>query len=258
MTTIRGYLRLGGRYRLWSAAIILALTAGWLIYMRFSMPKAYGYAPFSYTAVYTEKVFDDTGTLRATDLYSVAVRSDGSRMMKYSGPRGAETVAVRTIHFANGDEIRINEISERKSTFPRLHDGGPTLRDPESLCVQNQNEAVVGEGTIGGYRTVQIKAGSLTNWYALDQGCAMVQSRFEHDSGVTERIFISLIPGEPDGALFRAPASFLEVPPSQLSSYQDAEDSKGGAAPSTRSQAQAIYLQRLDQLYYGCQAKANR
>lgn len=259
MKTLWSWLKKGGRYCLWLTAIILALNAGRLTYRRFFTPMAYASSPFPYTAMYVEQAFDNTGTLKVTNLYSEAVRSDGSKMFRRSGPLGAETHAYREIEFANGDYMQIDEIRGRKVTFPQFHASAPPLRDPESSCVlpklnlpagyKQVNEVVVGEDKVGEYRTVQIKMDQTTTWYALDQGCAKVKVRYEFGSAVTEQNLVSLIPGEPDGTLFRAPESFLEVPPSQLASCINADGSPR-ATPCRQSQARAALLQQYDKLYY--------
>ena len=137
----------------------------------------------------TEKAFDRTGTLRYTNHYVEARRGDGSIMSSAS----TAVVQQRKIDYANGDEVRMNELAEKKSTYPKKYAVVPGQRDPQASC-SRADDAVAGwvpsgEERIGGYRTIRmVHAGgqrTMTAWYALDAGCALLQFRFEHETGVT-------------------------------------------------------------------------
>ncbi len=80
-------------------------------------------------------------------------------------------------------------------------------------------------------------------WHALDAGCALVQVRAEHDTGVTVQNLTSLVQGEPDQALFQVSGTFQEVPPSGLF----VPICSGG--DSCKSLPDEV-KQRLDQNYY--------
>jgi hypothetical protein len=54
-------------------------------------------------------------------------------------------------------------------------------------------------------------------WFALDVGCAVVYSRTDFSSSISEQRLISIAAGEPDAALFSVPSSFREVAPSEFS-----------------------------------------
>ena len=83
----------------------------------------------------------------------------------------------------------------------------------------------------------------MTMWLALDADCAVVQQRFEHETGVSVQSLKSLIIAEPDSALFQVPLNFEEVPPSGL--YVPV------CGPSGRcSSVPDAVKQKLDRFYY--------
>jgi hypothetical protein len=167
-------------------------------------------------------------------------------------------VQQRRIYFANGDYVLTNEILGRKSTYPQKYSAVPGKRDPASSCNNSEIDATNGwsiEGTdnVGGFRTVRMASTnsgrSWKIWYALDVGCAVVQSRYEQDNAVTVQNLTSLAPGEPDPSLFQLPAAFQEVPPSDL--YQPV--CKDGKCTAPLPDAQK---QRLDKNYVDLRASS--
>jgi hypothetical protein len=130
----------------------------------------------------------------------------------------------RRIAFPNGDGVVINELTGKKSTYPKNFPGLRVQRDPNTSCSSGV-DAKVGiafEGTdyVGGYRALRFGQvsghGVWKGWYAPDIGCALVQMRLEHDTGVTLQELASLTLGDPDSSLFQVPASLVETPPSGL------------------------------------------
>ena len=77
-------------------------------------------------------------------------------------------------------------------------------------------ETFQGEETIAGYRTAKIASDIITEWRALDYGCALVKDRWDFGpTEFTEKELVALVGGEPDAALFDVPANYREVPPSE-------------------------------------------
>jgi hypothetical protein len=234
---------------------ILTLNVGRLVYKGFRPARVRAASTVAYTVLRTEKVFDDVGTLRYTHHYVDAVRSDGSKMWRGT----TKDVQQRGIDFANGDHVKTSELIGKKSTYPKLYAGPPVPRDPAAGCVtvqeQNPRWTIGGEESIGGgYRAVRMvmnlgDARTLTMWYGLDVGCALLHQRFQHETGVTEQNLDAVILGEPDAALFQVSASLKEVPPSELF---DCLDRKGGTCTALPDETK----QRLDKTYHDVHLKA--
>ena len=56
----------------------------------------------------------------------------------------------------------------------------------------------------------------ITEWHALDYGCALVKDRWDFSATeFTEKELVALVGGEPDATLFDVPANYREVPPSE-------------------------------------------
>jgi len=200
--------------------LVIAVLALIVLFHGWIPRKTFAASVHAYTVVRTESVFDDTGALRATIRYIEALRSDGSTMRQSITP----TVDQRRIDIAHGDMILTNESQGRKSTYPKAITM-PPQRDPESSCVLTPPGGSVSWtvsriDNIGGYRAIRLvypgKSDTLTAWYALDAGCAQLESRLDHEGAISVQKLTSLAVGEPDPALFAVPASFNEVPPSAL------------------------------------------
>jgi len=221
--------------------IVVILTAN-LVHRIFVSSRAQAASQTPYTVVRTESGFDKAGTLRYTNYYVEALRSDGSTMWRAS----TSQVQQRKIFFANGDEVLTQDLLERKSTYPKRFAGAPLQRDPKSHCTSADDTKGLwvpsGEESIGGHRAARMVLTSggrtFTAWYALDVGCALLQQRLEHETGVTVQNLTSLVVGEPDRALFQVPVSYQETPPSGL--FVKIPDA---------------VKQRLDQNYYGVRAR---
>lgn len=158
---------------------------------------------------------------------TVAVRSDGARSIVHTQNHQAGEEVSRTVHYVSGEQVEAGDLWEIKTTWKAK--AKPIIakwhRSPKNNCLTNllgerftsATETFVAEETIDGHRAARISRGSATEWYALDAGCAPLKNRHDFGNSVSEQQLIALIPGEPDPALFYAPASFKEVSPSGFS-----------------------------------------
>ena len=194
----------------------------------------------------TEKVYDNNGKLWNLNYYVTALRSDGSWMKRAT----VNDVQDREVFFANGQSVRLNELASRMSTYPHAPAGTMIVRDPGNGCVtaqeKNSGWRSSGQEDINGHPTIRVVKllgrRTLTLWYSLEFGCAILKQRLEHETGVSEQDLTAVIQGEPDAALFQVPNSFQEVPPSQLF---DCSLFKGPCEPLPDS-----VVQRMDRIYY--------
>ena len=176
-----------------------------------------------YTVILRETIHRPDGTRTVVAEQLQAIRSDGSRVVRFTH-RGRRETTERVITFASGVRVATDEGARTKSTVLRR---GVTpaswLRDPAAQCVRSlagepltePPEVVQGEEMVAGFRTVKITDGIFTEWLALDCGCAVVRSRADWGSeGYSQWDVVALRVGEPDEALF-AVAGYREVPPSE-------------------------------------------
>jgi len=201
-----------------SLAALLVGNLGRLIYRDWKPIKAHAASSTPYTVVRMESGFDKTGNLRYTNKYVEALRGDGSIMRTFT----SSVVQQRRIEFANGDYVLMNELLGKMSTYPKRFPPGHLRRDPQASCFTASDgkagSVIDGQETISGYRTVRFKhVGStrtIVEWRSLDVGCALLQSRFEHEDGLTVQNLAALTIGEPPSTLFEVPKAFQEVQPS--------------------------------------------
>ena len=177
----------------------------------------------TFTVVLEETVTGRDGKARVASTQTWAVRSDGSTLMKL----GASETGSRLIWFPSGIEVMTSDRLRLKSTI-RKPDSPPRL-DPGSGCTNPHitNEKSSGE-TVEGYRAAKVTSGAkdraLTTWYALDHGCAKVKSSMGFETGDRSELrLVTLIPGEPEAALFDVPEDYQEGPPSALAGPLAAE-----------------------------------
>jgi hypothetical protein len=122
------------------------------------------------------------------------------------------------------------EIQRRKSTTLDIDRYKPErwLQDARNNCIAPGAEsgwAVVGEEVVGGYRAVKVTSGQITQWLALDYGCALIKDRADWGDGQSsEKRLVSLFSGEPSAGLFDDPGDFEEVPNSKLFPGPNASD----------------------------------
>jgi hypothetical protein len=199
-----------------------------------------------YTSILKETVYDPRGHAMPGGTYTWSVRADGSRAVRLEDRPGSTTVQ-RKIDFATGDRVSLVEASRLKSTMVRVNtDPAEWIRDPESKCLDSINgqkmtpgEELSGNENIDGYRTAKVMNNTMTFWYSVDYGCALVKSEATwQDGSRTVQELATLLPGEPSPALFTVPADYSEVPPSKML-----------PGPITPDAAQ-----RMDKKYYEHQA----
>lgn len=242
--------RRSSRFLFGVVAVVLCINLGRLIYVRSARAQIGASVP--YTVLRKETGFDKAGTPKYTIHYAEAVRSDGARMRRITEAKSEQ----RKLFFANGDEVRTNDFLFRKSTYPKVRAGALSERSPQNSCVSDEDRStgwvLARQDSIQGHPAARLfhAAGgrTWTTWFALNEGCALLRMRLEHETGVTEQELAALIVGEPDAALFEVPASFLEVPPSRL---QENCSASGGCRPVMPESVS----QRLDQHYYEVRAK---
>lgn len=206
--------------------IAVAAQAGRLLHTHMKTrigPRTVGAAvrrPIPYAVTLRETVHGPNGTTTLALEHTYAVRSDGSRMMRWRG-KGLQ----RIIYLASGFQVDTNDQTNTKSSIRKQnHNPLASQRDPSSMCVNSlagtpitfPSEVFVGEETIAGYRTAKIASGIITSWHALDYGCAPVKERWQFSATeVSEKELVALVAGEPDPSLFDVPAHYREVLPSE-------------------------------------------
>ena len=99
---------------------LLTLNLGRLVYLRLDNVTVKAASGQPYTVIRTEAGYDKVGNLVYTNEYIEALRRDGSTMRKHT----TSVVQQRTLVFANGDEIKSNEVIRKrvltaKDTQPR-------------------------------------------------------------------------------------------------------------------------------------------
>jgi hypothetical protein len=215
------------RWLLVVVVIAVAAQAGRLLHTHMKTrigPCTVGAAvrrPIPYTVTLREIVHGPNGTTTPALEHTYAVRSDGSRMMRWRG-EGLQ----RIIYLASGFQVDTNDQTNTKSSIRKQnHNPLASQRDPISMCVNSlagtpmtfpPSEAFVGEEIIAGYRTAKFADGIITSWHALDYGCAPVKERWQFSATeVSEKELVALVAGEPDPSLFDVPAHYREVPPSE-------------------------------------------
>jgi len=185
--------------------------------------------PTPYTATLQETSFKGGVAVgEAQTAYTIAMRSDGSRVYLHKeSPSSGNSKLGRTINFSGGIEVTVDDANSLMSTLRRPFDWRAIALDPGNNCLTSVAGAdvgfgerqVVGKELIHGYRAVKIedRAHATTYWFAVDYGCAMVQSRWKFGDGfVSEQQLVALTPGEPDPNLFIVSSKYREVLPSQV------------------------------------------
>jgi hypothetical protein len=163
-----------------------------------------------------------TVTLQAGGMtYVFATRSDGATAFVHhssSLPAEYRDYETRVVHLAlSRERVQIAEGRKLKSTTVLSATAWPFPRSAVRSCTVANSESAAGIETISGYRTSRVSQRGRTSWYALDYGCALVKEIFQFQGGeVSEKVLVSLEPGEPAAVLFEAPSSYSEVPPSVL------------------------------------------
>ena len=180
--------------------------------------------PTAYTAVLQDYAVGRDGSMTPTQRYTYAVRGDGSRVLFVTSSSPQEPSSERIIDFSSGKKMYVLEHKQLKSTTfdPAGNKSTHWLRDPHNNClIAGFDEEVAGQEVVNGYRTMKLinksGEGTMTNWLAIDQGCALVKDKAEFRGGeASEKKLVELRVGEPSPILFEDPAGYEEVPPSRM------------------------------------------
>jgi hypothetical protein len=184
--------------------------------------------PIPFTVTVREIIYGPDGMNSVIRDITFAVRSDGSRVdileRKQQIPgKLIDKDSKRTIYFASGTVVEINDFTGAKSTTVPKVKHAKLLGDPSSKCITSfdgiplaRQQDIISEEVVAGYRTVKFTSNNLTRWFALDHGCAMVKFREDWGGrGYSEKNLIALIPGEPAATLFSVPEDDMEMTPSE-------------------------------------------
>lgn len=190
--------------------LLFGLVANLLVYQLSRRIHAATTNPIPHTSTLTEVATNANGQIGHVTNYILSTRSDGSTVRKVSD----KSETFRVIEFASRIHAEIKELHELRSI--QTMNSPPLIRNPDLSCVMPR-ESVMGEETVGGFRAVKINKGVRTSWFVPEYGCALVREVWKFDTGeVSEKTLVSLTKGEPDPVLFHVPASYKEVPPSQI------------------------------------------
>jgi hypothetical protein len=207
-------------YVLWALVIALTVNA-----FRINLSLKAALLPpkvVPYTVVLQEFALQRDGTAVPSFKLTQAIRGDGSRASEMTNTDPASpSSSERILDFSSGKKMYIMQHQQLKTTTfdPARNLAAHWLRDPGDNCLISgltPQEKPDGEDVIEGYRTVKLTYGSITHWFALDYGCALIKERAEWPDGqISEKRLVALIPGEPAPSTFDDPAGFQEVPASR-------------------------------------------
>jgi hypothetical protein len=201
---------------IFSGLLVTAILHLGVAKLRGQQPAA---TPSPYTTILSNTVVEPEGASTHSSDVTTAVRSDGAHLMRLERRIGT-AMAARTIHLPSGEQILVDDVHELKSTTSdKQRNPGMWVRDPKLKCLlpSVQGEKLLGVEVVHGHRSAKVQYQSLTSWFSLDVGCAMLRSVADWgDRGATHQDLKSLVTGEPAGDLFRVPQSYREVPPSEL------------------------------------------
>ena len=173
-----------------------------------------------YTVVLQEFHLQRDGAAVPVVRYTFAIRGDGSRAFEATTSDSASPSSERILDFSSGKKMYIFNPEELKTTLfdPVKYKAATWLRDSGNNClISGFQEKPEGEEVIDGYRVVKLTYdASITEWFALDYGCALIKDRAEWPDGqMSEKRLVALLPGEPSPSLFDDPGGLQEVPPSR-------------------------------------------
>ena len=155
--------------------------------------------PTAYTAVLQDYAVGRDGSMTPTQRLTYAVRRDGSRFFlgtSLASSSAQEPFSERIIDFSSGKKMYVLEHKQLKSTTfdPARNKSTHWLRDPHNNCLlagSDLREEVAGQEVVNGYRTVKLinksDEGAMTNWLAIDRGCALVKDKAEFSGGKAAR-----------------------------------------------------------------------
>jgi hypothetical protein len=218
-------------YRLtWLAAGMLCVSGGVLMWWHLTRhgDRLTPHRPFPivpHTIVLRGTALLEDGIRQEAFVETRAVGADGSRVLRRQGKAADGVFIARTIHLVSGKRLETDDIAEFVSTeYGRSHLDG--LLSPDSDCARwhvgssSAAGSVKGETSINSYRAVRLVRDRLTLFLAPDLGCALLGSRVVNQVDRSREVFlkelVSVVRGEPDGALFLVPETYKEVPPSVI------------------------------------------
>jgi hypothetical protein len=188
---------------LWVGCGVAAIN---FLYTAWLRPKRAAAQPGPTYTVTLQQTFTRNGHSTYINMETQAIRADGSKMIRFSNAANAKHPEIfRTLYLSSGTMIHIRDIAGltfTKSISPQEQ------RLPSNNCLLS-SETYAGADTVSGYRTVKVTQAGRTGWMAVDYGCALVHDHWVHPDGtLTEKTLVSLVPGEPDPALFYVPSSY--------------------------------------------------
>lgn len=167
--------------------------------------------PTPYTLILRWDSFDKNGKLSHSMEETSAVRRDGA-MATIIRDTGENST---TLEFPRKAKVLLRDSKRLRSSVSTQ--SIPLLRDPQHSCAVPNEQPEARTGNVAGYPAVMVKGGDRTSWYAIDNGCALLQESWHFSTGeVCEKHLVSLTMGEPAATLFELPESYEEVTPSAL------------------------------------------
>jgi hypothetical protein len=154
-----------------------------------------------------------------------ALRSDGASVMRaeYLPPDQPATMfSQRLVRLPDGTRVDLDDIRELAfAVRTRPRDSAALERDPRHDCLRTYRGTEVsgrtaGDVAIGGLRAISVERDGATKWFALDYGCAEIQSRRQPELGVPLQALTKIRSGEPERALFEVPSHYREALPSTV------------------------------------------
>jgi len=144
-----------------------------------------------------------------------AVLVDGARILGWDRHApGVPMISKRLIELPNGLKTDVDDFAKLRSTIKdassvvpfRYHlDPGSSCMEPLALGVKLPPHVLRTKGNFLNYRAARIKdeRNGRVQWFALDYGCAMIDSEIALGGGiVSKKNLVSLAGGEPSELLF--------------------------------------------------------
>lgn len=118
------------------------------------------------------------------------------------------------VEYAAGGRVAVGDLWDIKTTWKSRTKpiAANWHRDPRQNCMRSLSgapfaaaESFLGEQMVHGNRAAAIQRGNATEWFALDQGCALLRAKHDFGDSISEQELIGFTPGEPDATLFHVP-----------------------------------------------------
>lgn len=201
----------------------------------FSIRRHEELLPQPFTAVLAEPESRDRGSWRLQRTFAVGPSGavlDESTTRPPAGhvPTGADRPDVsRTVTRLDGPQVSSRASLKAKSTNWKPRSVYETLRDPDSMCLNNLagelhtiGSRLLGESTMSGYRAAEIALGDgRVGWFSLDVGCAPLKLVELVDDRRVVLVLVSLTLSTQPVGLFDVPSNYTEGPPSSLEAIPD-------------------------------------